>query len=162
MDRIEAIEAILKFARKQWDTHMSKGSLDNEPAAFTIAETMIAEARDADADPAAKTKLALEVAAPAHVEGVLALATNHVSEDTADQLSDGISGVISYPHDEYGWLIYVAYEKEGWSELYAKAYGGGVPTDLFGVMDYARRHGCVWLLLDRDAAPIDGLLTYVW
>jgi hypothetical protein len=162
VERIEAMKATLKFARQMWADHMTLGKLDPEPPAFAIVEQMITEATTADVDPAAKAALALEIAVPAHIEGLMALSTAHVSKTTADHLQLNSLDVVRYEHGDYGWLIHVPSDQDFWAPVQAKAQAGEFQTDLFDVMDYARRHGCCWLLLDADADRVAGLLTFDW
>lgn len=53
-----------------------------------------------------------------------------------------------------GWFFYA---DENPSSPYL-----GIPDDVIRLMQEARKRGCEYVLLDRDAEPLDGLPTYEW
>ena len=110
----------------------------------------------------AKIKYAADVLAAEcpQIEPMLAISTGHISKETAERLTNlSIEGVIAYYHGDHGWLISVP--DVGWSGL-----DENVPLlvhdDLYQCMKMAQARGCCWLLLDGDAAAIEGLDTYEW
>ena len=161
MDRLAAMKLIRDVAALYME-NIPKPVPDGWQTAGQIVSQMILEATNADDDPAAKAALALEVAATAHVEGLMALSTSHVSKTTADHLQLNSLDVVRYEHGDYGWLIHVPSDEDFWAPVQANAQAREFPTDLFDAMNHARRHGCVWLLLDADARRADGLLTFDW
>ena len=162
MERIEAMALVRDLAQKFLDTVPEPIPM-GWGLAHSMVCSMIAEAWTADADPAAKAKLALEVAAPMNIEGTMVLSTAHIGEPTALALGNGETwGAIVYDHANYGFLLAIPEEGTFWAPKQAKVNAAEFPTDLFDVMDYARRHGCCWLLLDADAAQTPGLPTFDW
>ena len=95
------------------------------------------------------------------IEPMLAISTAHISKETAERLTNlSIEGVTAYYHDNHGWLIVVP-DTVGWSGL-EENVPLLVHDDLYQCMKMAQARGCCWLLLDSDAAEIEGLDTYEW
>jgi hypothetical protein len=87
---------------------------------------------------------------PAEMHSVLVASTAHVTVQEAQVLTER-----GYSRGEYGWLLCVGLR--GISvvpELEAASEG------LSGVIRQARARGCRYVLLDRDADPLNGVPTY--
>jgi hypothetical protein len=103
-----------------------------------------------------------------HIEKMLVGSTGHVTRDVAGLLdaastqrdqNDWTDAWVVYPHGEYGWLIRVpGNDDTGLQHPDCQK----APVMFFDIMALARRMGCEWVLLDRDAAPIGGLKSYDW
>lgn len=82
---------------------------------------------------------------------VLEISTAHVSEDTAQWLSQEDCSLIVYKKGEYGWIILVPEEEDKTT-----------PQDLHQIFEVARNNGCDWVMLDCDAFTIENLPVYDW
>jgi hypothetical protein len=102
----------------------------------------------------------LETLCP-QIEPMLAISTAHISKETAERLTNhALDAVTAFDHDNHGWLISVP-DTVGWSGL-EENVPLLVHDDLCQCMKMAQARGCCWLLLDGDAAAIEGLDTYEW
>lgn len=75
------------------------------------------------------------------VEQTLVLSTAHLSDKTMDALREedpGMPWTIGYEH---GWLVYCGDETLPEGVEYA---------DLRKCLDFARKHGCMWVRFDGD------------
>jgi len=100
------------------------------------------------------------------VHRMLVLSTSHITLETADKLPRGHIDMES-PEDvpewgpsfarNEGWLFYIAPEKNWFDDRY-----GDAPKDLYAVLDFARQHECVWLMLDTDGPVVDALPHWEW
>lgn len=83
------------------------------------------------------------------IQQLLVASTAHVTAGEREILdSQGTYG-------EYGWLLPVMSDLSV-SNIDQPSAG------LLGALKAARVYGCAYLLLDRDADPIDGVTTYDW
>ena len=96
-----------------------------------------------------------EISEPVHK--FLELSTRHIGSSTADLLRENAidSGVICDEHRGYGWWVYVEMDDIAESDA-------ALPADLRAAVQYARALGCLWIMFDEDAAPIDDLPEYDW
>lgn len=83
------------------------------------------------------------------ISKIISISTAHITEQTADLLIKGELEPAVYPKDKYGWFIFVSNENT-------------VPKDLKQVMEFAKRHNCVWIDMDCAGAVIPFLPTYEW
>ena len=85
---------------------------------------------------------------------VLTISTSHIKKETAALLDDKSwdGGISVFEKGEFGWWIYIP-------SYYS---GENIPQDLNDCILLARKHGCEWLCLDRDAEELDFLKTYEW
>ena len=102
---------------------MARKFLDTVPAPIPIGwqtdmhrvEELIHEADDADGIPAEKAKLALAVAEPFHIEGMMVLSTGHVSEETMKWLTPtNHFPVIVKDWSDEGAMVYVPSDQDAW------------------------------------------------
>lgn len=85
---------------------------------------------------------------------MLVLSTAHISESTNSMLTItdvGYWPISGGPYGDYGWFLNAG-------ETTLKE----VPDDLKACMQFARKNGCDYLLLDRDADTTEELPTYEW
>lgn len=86
------------------------------------------------------------------------ISTGHVSRQTAAIL-DATPSVrlpcVSGGHGEYGWFLYAESEN-------SRVGDQRIPDDLFHVMEWVRRQGFRYVLLDRDGDRIDDLEWFDW
>ena len=87
------------------------------------------------------------------IRKLLVLSTGHLTKDTVDYLDRTDPAIWGFAGGHYGDAGYFCY-------AYDDAVG--VPDDLLGVMRFARTHGCVNVLFDKDAEQIDNLPYYDW
>jgi hypothetical protein len=158
LSRLEAMQKLVDAA-KGVIAHDLKG----QNGAIAIVEGMIEEARDADADPKAKAKLATDALDGLHIETMMALSTAHVSESTMGHLvADDLTDVNVKPFGEEGVVLYLPPDEETWNEIRESYVAQKTPEDLWLAMCWARDHSCTWLFLDADAQEADGLKTFDW
>lgn len=62
-----------------------------------------------------------------------------------------------YGRGEYGWLICISSSRDPVIPEISRLSAG-----LAGAIRLAQKLGCAYLLLDRDADPIEGVRTYDW
>lgn len=91
-------------------------------------------------------------ALPAEVHSLLVASTAHVTPQEAQALT-----VHNYARGECGWFFYVG--PRGSSVLPEL---GSLSDGLGEVVRRARARGYFYVLLDRDADPLDGVPTYDW
>lgn len=85
------------------------------------------------------------------IEKILVVATNHLPE--AEYQAIAKHSVMSrYEGD----LIYVGTEDTEDKEVEL------IHFNVFRLIHKARKNGCVWLMFDRDAEPIEGITTFDW
>jgi hypothetical protein len=88
---------------------------------------------------------------------MLVLSTAHVDEDTALRLTKGMLPTdfctTYFAKGGYGWFMHV-------SEEIADREAN--PQSLANCLDFAVRHGCQWIMFDRDGDTVDELTTYDW
>jgi hypothetical protein len=84
---------------------------------------------------------------------MLIISTAHVTENTAKKF-DGMFSLPSsgVPYKDVGWLFAVDQE----------SIANDISHDLWECLDFARRQGCQYLLMDRDADKIDELPQFDW
>ena len=83
---------------------------------------------------------------------LLIASTSHVTEHEAQTLTSH-----GYSRGEYGWFLYVGMH---WEPVLAEIETLG--DGLAGVILHARKSGCQYVLLDRDADTLPGVSTYIW
>lgn len=100
-----------------------------------------------------------EPVTPLRIRRHMVISTSHIRPSTAsllDQwapmLPDGRPLCVA--ETGYGWFVLADPIDEALLDM--------VPIELRSVIDFARLHGCRWLLLDRDADCTDGLETFDW
>jgi hypothetical protein len=83
---------------------------------------------------------------------MLEISTGHVSKEGVDILTDPNNSDVSvYDKGDYGWIIFVE------SEIDDK-----LEQSLKDILQYAKDHGCQWVMLDCDGIEIDELPIYDW
>jgi hypothetical protein len=121
--------------------------------------------RDAEAVPGGAVALAMQVLEqqgyepidtvkerPDYVRRFLDLSTGHLTLKTREQLqSNTLQCTVTYQADPYGWWVYVTTDD---------GILAGFPQDLADVILFARKHGCAWIKLDREALELEGLPWY--
>lgn len=97
------------------------------------------------------------------VSKVLELSTAHIAQATAKRIDHGpdIQRLIVYqtltPDGDWGaYLIHTG------DDEYDPSMDLDIPEDLRACVILARRLGCRWLMLDRDAPKVSELPTYAW
>ena len=179
-DRIKALQLVLQMATSytnDWalnpllDEAVEKGVPSSKQAeyakgkqclAIDLVHELLEEAETADAMPEEKAKLALAVAEPFHIEGMMVISTGHVSETTMKALETSHLPIITKEWSAEGAVIYVPSDQEAWNEVASDNSNSDVPDDIFACMCHARAHGCCWLLLDADGPKVEGLATFDW
>jgi hypothetical protein len=91
-------------------------------------------------------------ALPAEVHTLFVASTSHVTPQEGQALTDH-----NYARGEYGWFFYVG--PRGGSVL---PEFDSLSQGLSEVVRQARARGCFYVLLDRDANPLNGIPTYDW
>ncbi|WP_422247104.1 hypothetical protein [Sphingobium sp.] len=96
---------------------------------------------------------------PLRIGRHLVISTSHIAPSTADLLDQWApllpeARPLGVSETGYGWFVLT-------DPLDAEEMDM-VPHELREAIDFARREGCRWLHLDRDAAWIDGLETFEW
>ena len=105
--------------------------------------------------PLVRSKLAMDVAMEAApIEGMLAVSTAHITQETAKALANGELALTAYDHGGNGWCIHV-HNDNSWVE-------DGIPVELTLLMLHALQCGCCWLLLDGDATILEDAPTFTW
>jgi hypothetical protein len=96
---------------------------------------------------------------------MLVVSTSHVSEETAKMInrlrstswssrSNDITWAPTFSRDE-GWMWYVGEENPVVLDM-------GWPDEFAALFSLAMKHGCNWLMLDRDGDVVDDLPTFEW
>ncbi len=86
------------------------------------------------------------------IHSLIVASTAHVTPEEAEALTES-----GYTRGVFGWLFYVG--RPGAPVL---ADLGTLSAGLSGVIREARGRGCTYVLLDRDAAALDGTPIYDW
>jgi hypothetical protein len=81
--------------------------------------------------------------------------TGHLPEQICQDLN-GYDGVIATDR-EYGWLLWVPEDPAEHAEGY-----GDIPAEVVTLQVFARGLGCDYVLLDADAARVEGLPHWDW
>lgn len=92
------------------------------------------------------------------VTKLLVLSTGHITKETNSLLT--IIDMSEWPcsggpYGDYGWFLYA--HDENCDEGDQK-----IPDDLWAVMQFARKEGCNYILLDRDGDTTEELPIYDW
>lgn len=90
-----------------------------------------------------------------HITKVFELSIAHISEETNQLIDQNELSIVSYEKSLYGWLLLVPpvdYEEETRS----------LPEDLKAILNLAKEHDCVWVMLDRDGYMYDSLPVFDW
>ena len=104
------------------------------------------------------------VAGGPNVGKFLDLSTGHLPQRwgvRADEGGDGLSNApgVSANILPYGWLMWVPDDPDQYAE---DEEGGVPPQEILVIQRYARKHGCDYVLFDRDADQVDDLPSWVW
>jgi hypothetical protein len=88
----------------------------------------------------------------------LVLSTGHISAATAELLDrwtamDLAARPLSVASTDYGWFV---------STYMIPRAGEPIPPELDAIIALARKHGCAWILLDRDGGTIAELPIFNW
>jgi hypothetical protein len=83
--------------------------------------------------------------------------TGHLPEQICQELNsyDGVTAT----EREYGWLLWVPEDPTEHAEEYGD---GAVPAEVVALQEFARNLDCDYVLLDADAATIEGLPHWDW
>lgn len=89
----------------------------------------------------------------------LVISTSHIRPTTADLLDQWApmipeSRPLGVAESGHGWFVLTDPLDDDALDM--------IPQDLRNAVAFARRQGCRWLLLDRDADCTDGLETFDW
>ena len=91
---------------------------------------------------------------PDCIERLAVISTGHVSKATAAVLDAGGEELpMSCYRLEYGWLVPAGPSAEAKPD---------VPSDLWAVMQLAKRSDCAWILFHCDGPMIDDLESFEW
>lgn len=84
---------------------------------------------------------------------MLTISTAHIEPDLREDLSCMTCDELPFNGGEtlYGWFFY-AFDEDPGEEL--------LPRSLWNIMTYAKRRGCDYVYLDRDASVVDELDVY--
>ncbi|MFG3710946.1 hypothetical protein [Micromonospora sp. NPDC047730] len=88
------------------------------------------------------------------VRQFLDLSTSHLPEKVCDGLG-GYPGVTAYEHTAYGWFVWAPSDPN--LDIYEK-----VPEEIKAIWRHARKLGCEYVLLERDADDDPNLPTWNW
>jgi hypothetical protein len=85
------------------------------------------------------------------IRKTMCLSTGHTPEGLAAKLleTDAVAGG---NYGDYGWFMY-AHDED---------INGDIGPELMRVFEYARSHGCGFVVFDCDADTIDELPTWDW
>ena len=91
------------------------------------------------------------------ISKMLTLSTGHIKKTSADLLDyfadeDDAIFPTTYKKKGYGWFILIPDDIDEYA----------LPYDLSKVLEFAKRHSCDWLCLDRDGQEIEFLPQYAW
>ena len=84
------------------------------------------------------------------IERIFVASTANITHIAAQFLERNPPDIIAYSKADYGWFIYTGHRSPD------------LPMSLHDLMVAAQNEGCVWLMLDRDADPLEGFPTYDW
>lgn len=89
---------------------------------------------------------------PAETATMLVLSTAHLRQSTCETW---LREECSCAHEKQGvgWFVYVCEDP---------AQGGAAPNELLAIFEFAREHGCLWIMFDCDGPQQDGLVVYDW
>jgi hypothetical protein len=85
------------------------------------------------------------------IHQLLVTSTAHVTADEAKVLTAQCN------RNKYGWFFYIG---SGEDEVFLPIVQPSPGLD--GVIHHARTHGCVYVLLDRDADKLPNVPSYEW
>jgi len=105
---------------------------------------------------------------PSETFTTVVLSTGHITKGTADALDEIVAmqasekGQLDVEDWRY-WLIASRWSSYGWW-VWANVEDGrdNMPADLIACLDYAREHGCRWILFDCDGPLERDLTRYDW
>jgi hypothetical protein len=86
------------------------------------------------------------------IHSMIVASTAHVTLEEAEALTEN-----GYGRGDFGWFFYV-----GQPGGLALADLGTLSAGLSEMIRQARARGCAYVLLDRDAEPLDGAPIYDW
>ena len=98
------------------------------------------------------------------IDRMMHLSTAHIPADLVKEIEHGTScmdGIAYQPIRDYGWLCYVDTDLTS----NAKSYPAAHFTDLVIIekcYEFAKKHGCKWLMFDCDAAIDPALPVFEW
>lgn len=109
---------------------------------------------------------------PPGVHGFLDASTAHITRKDNEILRDWAklepeNAPAAAPYrtiaHAYGYFLHVRLDRPVDRRFYEKAAREqGISDAFFKLQEYARKHGCWWINLDRDADTIDSLPTHEW
>lgn len=91
------------------------------------------------------------------IEKMLSLHPSHLTKTTDILLRhDDVPGVVSFQKkgllgEVYGMFVYIS---QDWKEE-------DVPGDLAACIELAKKHGCDWIMFDRDVEPVPELTVLI-
>jgi hypothetical protein len=88
------------------------------------------------------------------ISKVLTLSTAHIRQLNVRWLEQWSK------HDSNAPLI--VYAKDGGWFIDTTAWSGYITPELRQLLSLARRHGCAWLVLDKDGPTVDNLPVFKW
>ena len=90
------------------------------------------------------------------ISKMITLSTAHLSPKTMDKLDDDVSYIPPvYKKDNYGY--FVLSNKDVVEDFLGNEY---CPKDLKQCVEFARMHGCDWIMFDGDADEVEELDVY--
>jgi hypothetical protein len=154
------IAEIANFCREHW----SEIRDDRDPAKLTDEDVASIYFDGHDEEYLQTERIPVEGpaaggAGPLRIGCHLVISTSHIRPSTADLLDQWAQMLPAFRP------LGVAESGHGWFVLTDPLDGEArmmVPPELLAAIDFARRQGCRWLLLDRDADCVDGLETFDW
>lgn len=152
MDEINAaIGRLLATAREAQDTIDDDTDLPN----FCVVPNHVVQRMIAAAHEVAERA----VTNPPYVRKFLDLSTAHLPKEVCDRL-DTYSGVRAYETD-YGWMVYAPDNpaEHAAAEREARC---SVPDELIPIWQFARDHGCAYVMFDQDGDLLDDLPQWDW
>ncbi|GAA0853951.1 hypothetical protein ABER99_20195 [Paenibacillus glucanolyticus] len=90
------------------------------------------------------------------IDKMLVLSTAHIMQETCEFLESRSCPLIVYPKHEYGYIILVYTDTEDDDKCDV------IPECLKGLLEFAARQDCEWIMLDRDASICAELPSYEW
>lgn len=165
--------SVRRAGRMGWAVDLFK-AVDHDP--WAAAEIELAIAAVGRLVKEANAELRDQVIPGGPVRLVLDLSTAHLPEDVCRDLNS-YEGVVAYPLTsksgiDYGWLLWVPDDPDAHVTEYRVDAGPGDPHDgdsyewppseVLTIWRYARRRGCDYIILDRDAPTVGDLPTWDW
>lgn len=96
----------------------------------------------------------------------LDVSTSHVTEADAALLTahagNGEIAPVRMVSSEYGWFVNVPDDKDRLAEVKEELRALGYSEAFINLFDYAKRHTCFWIVLDRDAGVEETLPVFDW